>query len=308
MPSVTLVESAKLSQNQLIAGVIANVVTVNRIFEMLPFEGIEGNALAYDRENALGDVQVAGVDAAITAKNAATFTQVTSSLTTIIGDAEVNGLIQATRSNINNQRAVQVASKAKSVGRKYQDMFINGDGTLDTFSGLLTLVDSGQIINPTADAGNGAVLTFADMDALMDKVVDKDGEVDFLMMNARTLRSYYVLLRGLGGAAIDQVVTLPSGAQVPAYRGTPIFRNDWIPITQTRGTSSVATTVFAGNFDDGSQKYGIAGLTAATAGGITVVDVGESEFKDNSITRVKWYCGLANYSALGLAALEGVTN
>lgn len=308
MASVTLAQSALLSQNQLIAGVIANIVTVNRMFELIPFDGIEGNALAYDRELALGDVQTSGVDAAITAKNPATFTQVTSSLTTIIGDAEVNGLIQATRSNINNQRAVQVASKAKTCGRKFQDMFINGDGTGDTFVGLSALVDSSQVIVGAADVGNGCPLAFADLDALLDAIKDKDGEVDYIGMNARTIRSYFALLRALGGANIDQVVTLPSGTQVPAYRGVPILRNDWIPINQTKGSSSTCTTVFAGTFDDGSRKYGIAGLTAETEAGIHVVDVGESEFKDNTITRVKWYTGLANFSVLGLAALKGITN
>lgn len=308
MASVTLPQSALLSQNQLIAGVIANIVTVNRMFELIPFDGIEGNALAYDRELALADIQTSGVDAAITAKNPATFTQVTSSLTTIIGDAEVNGLIQATRSNINNQRAVQVASKAKTAGRKFQDMFINGDGTGDTFTGLSALVDSSQVVVAAADVGNGAVLAFSDLDALLDSIKDKDGEVDYLAMNARTIRSYFALLRALGGANIDQVVTLPSGTQVPAYRGVPILRNDWIPINQTKGSSSTTTTVFAGTFDDGSRKYGIAGLTAETEAGIHVVDVGESEFKDNTITRVKWYCGLANFSVLGLAALKGITN
>ena len=51
---------------------------------------------------------MAGVGTTITAKAATTFTQVTSTLTTIIGDAEVNGLIQATRSGDgNDQKAVQ---------------------------------------------------------------------------------------------------------------------------------------------------------------------------------------------------------
>lgn len=147
MASVTLATSALLSQNQLIAGVIENIITVNRMYELLLFDGIEGNALAYNRELVLGDVQTAGVDAAITAKNPATFTQVTSSLTTIVGDAEVNGLIQATRSNINNQRAVQIQSKAKTCGRKFQDMMVNGDGTNDTFVGLLNLVDPSQTLD-----------------------------------------------------------------------------------------------------------------------------------------------------------------
>ena len=56
MASVTLAESAKLAQDELVAGVIENVITVNNMFELLPFDGIDGNALAYNRENVLGDV------------------------------------------------------------------------------------------------------------------------------------------------------------------------------------------------------------------------------------------------------------
>jgi hypothetical protein len=311
MASVTLAQSALLSQDELIAGVIESVITVNRFFDVLPFDGIEGNALAYNRENALGDVQMAGIDASITAKNPATFTHVTSTLTTIVGDAEVNGLIQATRSNINDQKAVQVASKAKSCGRQYQSQMINGDGTGDNMTGLLQLVDPSQVVLAGTAAGstaNGNVLSFADVDNAIDLVVDKDGEVDYIMMNARTIRSYNALLRGLGGARIDEVVTLPSGKTVPAYRGIPIFRNDWIPINQTQGTSTSCTTILVGTLDDGSRSHGIAGLTAANFAGINVKEVGERENSDNTLTRVVWYCGLALFSVRGLAALTGVTN
>lgn len=306
MATVTLAESAKLAQNELVAGVIENVITVNRMFEVLPFDGISGNALAYNRENALGDVDTEGVGDDIGAKAAATFTQVTSSLTTIIGDAEVNGLIQATRSSDgNDQTAVQIASKAKSAGRKYQDMFINGTGVAPQFSGLITLQPSGQGV---ATGTNGGALSFDFMDELIDLVVDKDGQVDYITMHARTLRSYLALLRNLGGASIGDVVQLPSGAEVPAYRGVPIFRNDYIPINQTKGTGTGQTTIFAGTFDDGSRQHGIAGLTAEMMAGINVVDVGESETKDERIWRVKWYCGLALFSAKGLAYADGITN
>lgn len=303
MSTVTLAESAKLSQNLLIQGVIENVITVNRFFEMLPFEGIDGNALAYNRENALGDVEFLNVGGTISAKNPATFTQVTSSLTTIIGDAEVNGLIQATRSNINDQKAVQIASKAKSAGRQYMQTMINGDGTGNTFEGLDTLIPAGQTITP---ATNGSNLSFEILDQLIDLVVDKDGEVDYIMMHARTIRSYNALLRALGGASIGDVVTLPSGKTVPAYRGIPIFRNDFIPTDGTQGTGTNTTTIYAGTFDDGSQKFGIAGLTAAKEAGIVVRDIGESETKDESITRVKWYCGLALFSEKGIASAPGI--
>lgn len=308
MASVTLTESAKLAQDELVAGVIENVITVNEMFDLLPFDGIDGNALAYNRENVLGDVQVAGVGTTITAKNPATFTHVTSTLTTIIGDAEVNGLIQATRSGDgNDQTAVQVASKAKSAGRKYQDQLINGDGTGNTFTGLMGLVAAGQTIGANNGAANGAALSFEDLDALIDLVTDKDGQVDYIMMHGRTRRKYLALLRALGGTSPGDIYTMPSGRQVPAYRGIPIFRNDWIPINQTQGTSVNATSVFAGTFDDGSRTHGIAGLTAATEAGIKVKYVGEKEDADESITRITWYCGLALFSEKGLAMLEGVT-
>jgi len=305
MASVTLAESAKLSQDMLIEGVIENVITVNQIFEVIPFSGIEGNSLAYNRENVLGDVDVEGVDDVIGSKAAATFTQVTSNLTTIIGDAEVNGLIQATRSNINDQTAVQIGSKAKSAGRKYNDMFINGTGASNQFDGLINLCVAGQTV---ATGTNGGALSFAFLDELLDLVVDKDGEVDYMCMHSRTLRSYNALLRGLGGASIGDVITLPSGKEIPAYRNVPIFRNDDIPIDQVKGSGSAQTTIFAGTFDDGSNTVGISGLTAQNAAGIAVEDVGISETKDNRIWRVKWYTGLALFSEKGLACADGITN
>lgn len=323
MATVTLAESAKLSQDDLVAGVIENIITVNRMFEVLPFDGIEGNALAYNRENVLGAVATVGVgdtDGVIgagasgganlaarqAAKDAATFTQVTSSLTTILGDAEINGLIQATRSDMTDQTGTQIASKAKSAGRKYQDQFITGDGTNFTFVGLLTLCVAGQTVGATG--ANGDALSFETMDEMLDLVIDKDGEVDYITMNVRTTRAFRALLRGLGGASISDVIELPSGSTVPAYLGVPIFRNDFIPTNQTTGANTTTTTIFAGNLDDGSRTIGLAGLTASEAAGIHVVDVGESETKDERIWRIKWYCGLALFSEKGLACASGITN
>lgn len=307
MASVTLAESAKLSQDQLIAGVIENIVTVNPLYEVMPFMPIEGNALAYNRENALGDVQFAGVGTTITAKAAATFTNVTSSLTTLIGDAEVNGLIEATRSNFVDQTAVQVASKAKSIARQYQSTMINGDGTSNSFQGILALTPASQ--KGTLSGANGSNLSFEILDELLDLVKDKDGQVDFIMMPSRTRRSYYALLRALGGASIADSTTLPSGRRVPTYNGVPIFVNDYIPVNQVKGTSgAVCTSIIAGTFDDGSGTHGISGLTAARNAGISVKSIGEKEDADEEITRVKFYCGFANFSQLGIALADGIKN
>lgn len=306
MSTVTLLESAKLSQDLLLKGLIMSIIEVNPLFEILPFHEIDGNALAYNRELTLGDTQFLGVGGTITAKNPATFEHVTSSLTTLIGDAEVNGLIQATRSNINDQKGIQVMSKAKSLGRQFQANMITGDGTNNTFEGLMSLAKAPKQI---VDAGtDGSDLTFELLDELIDAVLDKDGSADYMMLPARTIRSYYALLRKLGGATIGDVVTLPSGKQVPAYRGVPMFRNDFIPTDQVQGATSGTTSLFCGTFDDGSGKHGIAGLTARGTAGVRVENVGISETKDETITRVKMYCGMANFSQLGLMVMPGIKN
>ena len=300
MASVTLAESAKLTTDMLLAGVIENVVSVNPIFEIMPFMEIEGNSLQYNRENSLGDVQYLGVGGTITAKAAATFTKVNSGLTTIIGDAEVNGLIQATRSNFTDQKATQIASKAKSLGRKYQDGMVNGDGTSDSFVGLSALVPAAQKVLAVG------AYTLTTLDQLIDLVKDKDGAPDYFMMSSRSIRTFWSLLRALGGASINEVVRLPSGRSVPMYRDIPIFRNDWIPINGGAGVNE--TSIFCGCFDDGSGTHGISGLTAMDAAGIRVTEVGESETKDETITRVKMYASFALFSELGIAAAVAVTN
>lgn len=323
MPSVTLAESAKLSQDELITGVIENIITVNHMFQFLPFDGIDGNALGYNRENTLGPVAAVGIgdtDGTIgavatggvnsterlTAKNAATFTYVTSGLTTLLGDAEVNGLIQATRSSEgNDQTAIQIGSKAKSAGRKFQDMLINGDGNNNSFPGLITLCATAQ---KAVTGANGRTFDFDLLDELIDLILDKDGQVDYFAMPARTIRTFMSRLRALGGASINDVIQLPGGGTVPAYRGIPLFRNDYIPVNVTKGTTANTSYIFAGTFDDGSRQYGIAGLTAAKAAGLAVVDVGEHQDKDERIWRVKWYVGLALFSEKGLALADGITN
>lgn len=321
MPSITLPESGLLSQNELVSGLIESIVTVDRFFEFVPFDGIEGNALAYNRELTLGTVATVGVGEDIgpgasgglnlaerqAAKDPATFTQVTSSLTTIMGDAEMNGLIQATRSDRTDQTGTQIQSKAKSAGRKYQNMLINGvAGANNEFAGLLTLVPNSQKCTAEVTA-NGDNLTFKILDELIDLPIDKDGKVDYIIMPKRTHRSYLQLLRDSGGTTPGDVINMPDGTQIDAYRGVPIFVNDFIPKNQVKGASAaVATTIFAGTFDDGSQKIGISGLTARNQSGLFVENVGISHTKDEHIWRVKWYCGLALFSELGIASCDGI--
>lgn len=287
MASITLVEASKLGLNDLTSGVIENIVTVNDMYKFLPFSPVDGNAKAYNRENVLGNVQALAIGGTITAKAAASYTQVVTPLTTLIGDAEVNGLLQA--QNIggnagNDLVAEQIRSKAKELGRTYQRLMINGDSAVSgEFDGLAKLVSAGQTIT--------GALTFENLDELLHLVKSKDGQVDALVMNSAQIRAFRTLTRALGGSTGEWVEK--DGIQFTSHAGTPILRNDHI----------LDGAVYAVNFDDGSEKVGIAGLTGASEMGISVKAVGASETKDEDIFRIKFYSSFAVFSDLAVAKL-----
>jgi hypothetical protein len=306
MPSLTLVEAQKLQQNPLLAGVIESIVTVNPMYQFLPFDQIVGNALSYNRENAIAGVAPLGIGGGSNtipagAKTNATVTPVTTPLKAIIGDALVDHFVQTTMGTQNDQKAVQLASKAKAMGREFQRQMILGDeGTVSTeFDGLKQLFPSGhaQVVDH-----NEADLSFELLDQLISMVKAKDGQVDFFMMPDAAIRKYFQKLRAQGGANITETRTLPGGQSIPVYRGVPLFRNDWIGTAAGTddGTKTVCD-VYAGCFDDGSRKVGLAGLTSQVNSGIFVTEVGEAEDTNETITRVRFYTGLAVFSELGLA-------
>ena len=408
---LTLGTQRDLSNDMLIKGIIDSVVTVNQFYQMLPFKGIQGNALAYNREG-VADQQLL-VDTVNTAfsginKDQQTFSRHSTELTTLIGDAQVNGLVQAVGSDFHDATAVQVAAKAKGLGRRYMNLLIHGNeqgSFVDNATPLLSevrnlLISVGATLNGAAitasttaasliaatavvafvpSSGRDVVsaIAFADattgtgvaatvtltgdgaellnkativvngftgfdglnafiadggidktgdvsvsagndilgrLDEYLDLIHDKDGMVDYIMMNSGGVRKYTGALRSTGAAGYDDVmeIKMSSGGimKVQSYRGVPIFRNDFVG--GTLATSRVGSAggdgtqsnskddVYVGTLDDGSMTHGICGLTALKSAGMQVQKLGAREEVDADITRVKWYCGLAHFSNLGL--------
>ncbi len=407
--TTTLGGQAIVSNDMLIKGIIESISTVNQFYQVLPFKGIHGNALAYNRELVGQDQMdlVSSLDTGATSinKDSQRFSRHSTELTTIIGDAQVNGLVQAVGSDFNDATAIQVAAKAKGIGRHYMNMLINGTAVLggsnhvagtptitdvsnfaldlytaltkrgittydlsgsgmkgkwitlaglqadiegktvnnkivslfgiDTetvamtsagtyASGTYTLTATGTtVFNLVQDIihgyvgfdGMSALVTqdnigssttitdagdyFTALDTMIDQVRDKDGMVDYIMMHSRGVRQYTGFLRTISAAGYDDVmeVKMSSGGvmKVQSYRGIPIFRNDFV-----QATAGAANHVYVGTLDDGTFTHGISGLTASKAAGMQVQKLGARENVDADITRVKWYCGLASFSELGL--------
>jgi hypothetical protein len=312
MATQTLAEAAKLINNEIVQGVAEDIFTTNPMWAVMPWTGYEGQAILVNRELALGDAQHLAIGGTITAKAAATFTQVPFSATTTIGDAEMNGLVQAQSSSAGvDQLAIEVSSKAKSIGRKLQTGIAVGTGVSPELNSLHTLVDATQFTTASA----GQALSFTLLDELLNLVKAKDGEVDWLIMPARTLRSYRSLVRALGGVTETIAFDMGNGRtrNVDVYNGIPIFQNDYLSVVETANgaalTGGALTSVYAGVWDDGSQKVGVSMIyPEGVPVGIQVEQVGVAETKDETIVRVKSYSNFAQFNRRGTARLTSINN
>ncbi|MGY1773509.1 major capsid protein [Blastococcus sp. SYSU D00813] len=314
--AVTLAEAALLSQNSLQRGVIETFVQVSPILDRIPLMPIEGNAYAYNQEATLPGVAFRAVNEAYT-ESTGTVVQRTESLAILGGDADVDRFIVQTRGNLNDQRATQTAMKVKAASYKFQDTFFNGDVTVDTkaFDGLKKRLTGAQVIdagvNGAPIVGNGGTDTHAfldNLDALIAAVPGINGQNGAIYANASVLGRLTSALRRLGGA--DFIREDLTQKRVLTYNGIPVLDPgqtaagvNILPQTETQGSSSAASSVYAVKFgqDEGDQA-----VTGLTNGGVQVYDLGELQDKPAYRTRIEFYCGLATFGGKAAARLRGV--
>ena len=312
MATQTLAEAQKLINNEIVAGVAQDIITTNPIWQVMPWTSYTGQAILVNRENALGDAQHLAVGGTITAKAAATFTQTPFTAVSTIGDAELNGLVKVQSSSAGvDQMAVEISSKAKSVGRLLQQGIATGTGVSPQLHSLHTLSDSSQFTAASA----GQALSFELLDELLDLVKAKDGQVDWLQLPSRTLRAYRTLVRALGGVNETMAFDMGNGRtrNVDMYNNIPMFQNDYLSIVETANGAAVTggalTSVYAGCWDDGSMKTGVSMIHPEGAPvGIDVTMVGVAEAKDEEIARVKSYSNFVSFNRRGLARLTSINN
>lgn len=293
-------EAEKLSNNDLEAGVIEEIIEKDDLFAVLPFMQINGKAYVYDRENTIGGADFLDPNDTVN-EESSTFTEVVSKLRVLAGDVDVDKFLQSTMSDTNDQRAVQIAQKAKGVARKFHQTLATGDATLNpkAFDGLSKLVVAGQTISAGA---NGNALSLSMLDELLDAVPNG---ADALIMRPGTIRAYRALLRATGGIQPAEIMMENFGRVMLTHNGVPILRNDFIAGDVDQGTATDTTSIYAVRLNELDGLHGIYGGPNA---GIVVEDIGTVQNKDASRIRLKWYTGLALKSTKSLAAIVGVTN
>lgn len=313
--ALLLAEAQKLSNNELELGVVEEVVDKDDLFALLPFVKIGSKAYVYNRETVPSEGAFLAPSGTV-AEAATTFNQVTATLRILIGDVDVDKFMDETMSDANSQKAVQIAQKAKGLGRKFRRTLAIGDASVnalefDGLAALATNITAGVSGECPADASrtisaatNGTSITFAMLDKLLDAVPNG---ADCIFMHEAVIRAYRTLLRTTGGGTSAAEIMLPAfGRPMLCHNGIPILHDNFISITEDQGTTTAGTTsVYAVRLNEADGLHGIYGGGSA---GIVVEEIGTVQTKDSSRTRLKWYVGLVLKSTMSLARLKGLTN
>jgi len=246
MPQVvTLTEAAKLSNNLLVEGIVADIVTVDEWFRYLPFVTFEGLAYTFTREKTLASADFASRGTNLSqAKytDGAKFENINVNLSAIIADIIIDGQIEDQFSETNDQLQVQISSKAKQIARIYMNAIVNAHrsaaltqsnngpiGIADRFEGMASILEAeagntDDVNHPFYSQGAGTQTLSLEEDDPSSPRVGKAGRVytledlddlldrctaarpDFIMMNSREIRTLRVLLRNTGGGTDSYMI------------------------------------------------------------------------------------------------------
>jgi hypothetical protein len=296
------VEAEKLSQTDLVRGVIEEVIEREDLFAILPFVKTEGKAFTYNRETTVVEAEFLDPNDVVP-EAAATFQEIITRLRILAHDVDIDKFLAGTLSDANSQVGVQIAAKAKGLARKYRKTLVIGNNGTNAkeFDGIQVLTAAcGPSQNIVAGA-NGAALTLSMLDELLDTVPNG---ADAIFMRPGTIRAYRALLRLAGGSEAGHFMDRNFGRPMLHHNGVPILENEFIP-TAAQGSAPNTCSIYAVRLN---EDDGLHGLYGGPNAGMVVEPIGTVQNKDAWRYRVKWYAGLALKSTKSTGRLVGVTN
>ena len=128
MASLSLLEAAKLSNDEVIEGIVEDIISQDTWFEYLPFVQIGGLSHVFKRERDLASVDFAGIGEDLTTDDyraGATFETVNVGIQAIMAEILIDSQIDDQLSDIDDQLQVQISSKAKAMSRYFMNACIN---------------------------------------------------------------------------------------------------------------------------------------------------------------------------------------
>lgn len=302
--ALTLIEAAKTVDDPIRQAIIELYAQSSEILRVLPFEGISGNALRYNREETLPGIGFRGINEAYT-ESTGILNPMTETLTIAGGDLDVDKFLVDTMGD--DQRSVQEAMKVKALALNWTLQFVKGDSSVNprVFDGLQNRITGNQLIAAGSTSG-GDALSLTKLDELIDTVQSPT----HLIMNKTVRRLLTAAARDTSASGYITHTVDEFGRQVTQYNGLPILlmENDNTDLTILGfneacpgGGNAYGTSIYCVSFMDGM-------VTGIQNGDIDVRDIGELQTKPALRTRVEWYSGLACYHGRAAARLYGIKN
>jgi hypothetical protein len=309
MSSLSLAKAGLLSNNKLVQGIVAEILTVDAFSRVLPFVTVEGKALTYNRSLNTADTAAWYSVGDTVNKTPASITQVTASFGRIVADAEVDALEELTMSEVTDQMKGQIEEKSRAIGRLWKQGIITGTGSNGEIEGINSLCDPSQVLDIATTTSSS--ITFSGLEQLLAMVTAKDGDVDFIAMNSSALRDYRALVRSTAGAVetmelgfLDPITGKRGSLTVNGFNGIPIFANDYIGTETLATVHTGVTRIYAGCLGEGVGLTGF--IPARTDKLVELSPPIYHQDRDSMYRRLRLIAGLALYSSKALAQWQKV--
>jgi hypothetical protein len=299
---LSLLEAAKLeSGNVRKTAIVEMYAGSSDILATLPFDGITGNSISYNREASLPGVGFRGVNEAYT-PSTGVLNPITERLVIAGGDLDVDKFIVDTQGEA--QRTVHEEMKIRALGLAWTRKFIKGDAASDPreFDGLQTRVTGNQIISAGSTA-NGAALSLAKLD----EAIDQTFNATHMIMSKAMARKFSAAARSTTVGGYISWDKNEFGRRILSYNDLPILTVDLdntetaiLPFAEAAASgTATATSIYI-------VSMGPMGLTGIQNGTIEVRDIGELDSQPVFRTRVEWYNGLAIYHGRAVTRLNHI--
>lgn len=311
--AMTLAEAATVTQDPRLTQVVGRL-NVSNLLNRVPFEGIAGRAFSYNTEATLPAAAFRAVSAGYT-ESTGTFASGSESLVILGGDYVVDRFLEQTSGgSVASLVAAQRDMKARSIAAKWGDTFINGSTGVDanSFNGLKTRITGGQVLS---SGTNGAAMNTdaATRTAFLDRLDALVGLVpgcEAIFASDSVIAMLRTVFRNvtINNYTVDDLTGRP--VEVPTWQGIPILsagkkadQTQVIPQTETQGTATNASSIYAVRFARSEFDEGVMGLTN---GGVMVDPPRQMETKPSILGRIEFYCGIAMMGPQPAARLTGV--
>lgn len=298
--AVTLAQAAALEADPVRRGAIETAVQVSQVWDRLPFEDIEGNAYAYDKDKVLPGTGFRTVNEAYV-ESTGVINQDIERLVILGGDADVDQFIEKTmKSSRGVLMADQVRMKLESAQATYVDTMFNGDVEVDpkSFDGLRKRLVGSQVIDSEAPANSEAFLD--ELDELFGSVA---GGPDVVYAPSQVISRLKSLGRKAGGA--DYINSEITGKREFTWNGVSFIDpgEHWsgrkiLGYDATNGGDVYAVKLATG--------IGVTGVLGITNGGLDAYFLGELQEKPAIRTRIDFYTGMAVQGGKAAARLRAV--